>query len=313
MTTPYCSPPLIWRHNPGGDTIIIRSSMDGASRPGVPTRVRPPPIVLEGDSTCPRLRLLFHERVLVPGETFTHPVGCCGGDVPADRTSAGGTDSRQAADPLVTQMVCEFLQRGHLTRPMIGDEISRTAVPAAFSRTSIPASSTSSKRHRRVQEIRNRAGRHAPQGRPQLRLQGLRAAVRSASANGRSSSRSSSTPSSISPSRNTWTPITTRSTMRPTRRSCATAGGNGSNSICCCNASARSRCPRPRPRRRCSIATTDSLKRWKQIDNFDLLEIYLSDLTTSLDPHWTYMSPTTLDDFEIAMRLNLDGIGAVLR
>ena len=25
------------------------------------------------------------------------------------------------------------------------------------------------------------------------------------------------------------------------------------------------------------------------------------------------MSPTTLDDFEIAMRLNLDGIGAVLR
>jgi carboxyl-terminal processing protease len=55
------------------------------------------------------------------------------------------------------------------------------------------------------------------------------------------------------------------------------------------------------------------LKRWKQVDNADLLEIYLSDLTTSIDPHSTYMSPTTLDDFEIAMRLNLDGIGAVLR
>jgi len=49
------------------------------------------------------------------------------------------------------------------------------------------------------------------------------------------------------------------------------------------------------------------------VDNADLLEIYLTDLTTSIDPHSTYMSPTTLDDFEIAMRLNLDGIGAVLR
>lgn len=55
------------------------------------------------------------------------------------------------------------------------------------------------------------------------------------------------------------------------------------------------------------------LKRWKQVDNADLLELYLSDLTTSVDPHSTYMSPNTLDDFEIAMRLNLDGIGAVLR
>ncbi len=56
-----------------------------------------------------------------------------------------------------------------------------------------------------------------------------------------------------------------------------------------------------------------ALKRWKQVDNADLLEIYLTDLTTSIDPHSTYMSPNTLDDFEISMRLNLDGIGAVLR
>jgi len=55
------------------------------------------------------------------------------------------------------------------------------------------------------------------------------------------------------------------------------------------------------------------LKRWKQVDNADLLELYLTDLTTSVDPHSTYMSPATLDDFEIAMRLNLDGIGAMLR
>jgi carboxyl-terminal processing protease len=55
------------------------------------------------------------------------------------------------------------------------------------------------------------------------------------------------------------------------------------------------------------------LKRWKQLDNYDLMELYLSDLTTSVDPHSSYMSPTTVDDFDIAMRLNLDGIGALLR
>jgi carboxyl-terminal processing protease len=55
------------------------------------------------------------------------------------------------------------------------------------------------------------------------------------------------------------------------------------------------------------------LKRWKQLDNTDLLEVYLTDLASCLDPHSTYMSPSTLDDFEIAIRLNLDGIGAVLR
>jgi len=43
------------------------------------------------------------------------------------------------------------------------------------------------------------------------------------------------------------------------------------------------------------------------------MELYLSDLTTSVDPHSTYMSPATLDDFDIAMRLHLDGIGALLR
>jgi carboxyl-terminal processing protease len=54
-------------------------------------------------------------------------------------------------------------------------------------------------------------------------------------------------------------------------------------------------------------------KNWKQLDNYDLLEMYLSDLATCADPHSSYMSPNTLDDFDIAMRLNLDGIGALLR
>jgi carboxyl-terminal processing protease len=55
------------------------------------------------------------------------------------------------------------------------------------------------------------------------------------------------------------------------------------------------------------------LQRWKQVDNFDILEIYLSDLTTSVDPHSAYMSPATLDDFDISLRLSLEGIGALLR
>jgi carboxyl-terminal processing protease len=54
-------------------------------------------------------------------------------------------------------------------------------------------------------------------------------------------------------------------------------------------------------------------RNWKQIDNYELMEMYLSDLTSSVDPHTTYMSPNTLDDFDIAMRLNLEGIGALLR
>ena len=53
--------------------------------------------------------------------------------------------------------------------------------------------------------------------------------------------------------------------------------------------------------------------RWKGTDSDDLLELYLTAVTMSYDPHSTYMSPSTLDDFEISMRLNLEGIGAALR
>jgi carboxyl-terminal processing protease len=41
--------------------------------------------------------------------------------------------------------------------------------------------------------------------------------------------------------------------------------------------------------------------------------MYLTSVTTGYDPHSTYMSPGTLEDFQIQMRLNLDGIGAQLR
>lgn len=56
-----------------------------------------------------------------------------------------------------------------------------------------------------------------------------------------------------------------------------------------------------------------SAKRWAQIDSDEVLEIYLTSLTMGYDPHTTYMSPSTLNDFSIQMRLNLEGIGAALQ
>jgi carboxyl-terminal processing protease len=54
-------------------------------------------------------------------------------------------------------------------------------------------------------------------------------------------------------------------------------------------------------------------KSWQQTDNDELLERYLSAMTTSFDPHSSYMAPSSLDNFNIQMKLELDGIGASLR
>lgn len=47
-------------------------------------------------------------------------------------------------------------------------------------------------------------------------------------------------------------------------------------------------------------------------DNADILEIYLSTLTRIFDPHTTYLNWRQLEDFDISMRLRLQGIGATL-
>lgn len=47
-------------------------------------------------------------------------------------------------------------------------------------------------------------------------------------------------------------------------------------------------------------------------DVYELLEYYLTSVTTSLDPHTTYMAPRAKDNFDIILGLNLDGIGAQL-
>ncbi|MBN1381812.1 MAG: carboxy terminal-processing peptidase [Deltaproteobacteria bacterium] len=54
------------------------------------------------------------------------------------------------------------------------------------------------------------------------------------------------------------------------------------------------------------------VKQMHQTDTEDLLGIYLTALTTAFDPHSTYMTPRTMENFEITMRLQLEGIGAAL-
>ncbi len=53
-------------------------------------------------------------------------------------------------------------------------------------------------------------------------------------------------------------------------------------------------------------------RRMKQFDNYELLEMFLTSVTTSYDPHTSYMSPNSFVNFNIQMRLNLEGIGAQL-
>ena len=53
-------------------------------------------------------------------------------------------------------------------------------------------------------------------------------------------------------------------------------------------------------------------RRMKQTDSDELLEMFLTSLTMAYDPHSTYMSATSLEEFKIHLRLNLDGIGAQL-
>lgn len=50
-----------------------------------------------------------------------------------------------------------------------------------------------------------------------------------------------------------------------------------------------------------------------ETESFEVLEMFLSSMTHCFDPHSSYMSPQTLEEFRISMQLSLDGIGAALR
>ncbi len=54
------------------------------------------------------------------------------------------------------------------------------------------------------------------------------------------------------------------------------------------------------------------LRSSEQTDSDELLEMFLTAVTMSFDPHSTYMSPNTVENFNIQMRLELNGIGASL-
>ena len=50
-----------------------------------------------------------------------------------------------------------------------------------------------------------------------------------------------------------------------------------------------------------------------QLNANDIFQSYVNAYTTSIEPHTSYFSPRTSENFDISMRLSLEGIGAVLR
>ena len=54
-------------------------------------------------------------------------------------------------------------------------------------------------------------------------------------------------------------------------------------------------------------------RRMHQTDNSDIVEMFITSITTSFDPHTSYMSNETFENFMIQMRLQLEGIGATLQ
>lgn len=65
-------------------------------------------------------------------------------------------------------------------------------------------------------------------------------------------------------------------------------------------------------RNKLTVRYRDRLRAFKQVNSNDLLEIYLTALLTSIDPHSSYMSPRTWEDMLQSLRLELEGIGASL-
>ena len=50
-----------------------------------------------------------------------------------------------------------------------------------------------------------------------------------------------------------------------------------------------------------------------QLDSNDIFQTFINAYTTSIEPHTSYFSPRISENFDISMRLSLEGIGAVLR
>lgn len=66
------------------------------------------------------------------------------------------------------------------------------------------------------------------------------------------------------------------------------------------------------PKERLKRRYTTYHKRMEQMDSEDVVEMFTTAVTSSFDPHTTYMSKRTFENFMIQMRLALEGIGATL-
>ncbi|HCE45857.1 MAG TPA: tail-specific protease [Lentisphaeria bacterium] len=66
------------------------------------------------------------------------------------------------------------------------------------------------------------------------------------------------------------------------------------------------------PEERVMKRFNNNIRYLKENDPMDVLELYLSALANVYDPHSAYMSPKTVEDFNIQMKLSLVGIGATL-
>ncbi|HYN79656.1 MAG TPA: carboxy terminal-processing peptidase, partial [Lamprocystis sp. (in: g-proteobacteria)] len=54
-------------------------------------------------------------------------------------------------------------------------------------------------------------------------------------------------------------------------------------------------------------------RRVQQFSGDDVFQTFMNAVTETLEPHTSYMSPSTSENFDISMKLSLEGIGAVLR
>ncbi|QNA88864.1 carboxy terminal-processing peptidase [Massilia sp. Dwa41.01b] len=55
------------------------------------------------------------------------------------------------------------------------------------------------------------------------------------------------------------------------------------------------------------------ISRLKKLNNEDVFQMFMNAYATAIEPHTNYLGPRSADNFDIAMRLSLEGIGAVLQ
>lgn len=66
--------------------------------------------------------------------------------------------------------------------------------------------------------------------------------------------------------------------------------------------------------RKWTVRYRDVDRQWHQFDSGDILELYLTSLTKTFDPHSAYLGPKNLEDMlNQQLHLSLEGIGATLR